>query len=112
MKKFVLLLTSLLVFNACNDETPPLPPDKLEAILMDLHFAEGYSMMVTDSMHYLREKNKDTLAVFYNDVFKHHGISKEKFMEAMNWYKKHPAELDSVYNSMLPELSILETAYP
>lgn len=112
MRSIIITLLIVCCTTACNNDEPPLPPEKLQAILLDLHFAEGYSMMVTDSTHFLREKNKDSLAVFYNDVLKHHNVPKDKFLETMEWYKRHPEELDSVYARMLPELGKLESLYP
>lgn len=113
MKHITVLLLSVILLAACEAKnTAPVPREKMKEILLDIHMAEAYSLMVTDSLHFLREKNKDSLAVFYNDVLKHHGLSKDKFLKVLDWYRRHPEELDSVYAAMLPELNRLEGVYP
>lgn len=113
MKLILAYFTSLFLFSACITEpSPPLPPEKMKALLMDVHFAEAYSMMVTDSLHYLREKNRDSLAVFYNDVLAHHHLTKDEFLDIVDWYRRHPQQLDSVYANMISDMTRLESRYP
>lgn len=78
-----------------------MPQDKMEKVLLDLHMAEVYSSMVKDSLHESRSKDMDTLAVFYKDIFAHHGITQQEFDESYDWYRSHPTVIDTIYKRMM-----------
>lgn len=109
---YIFTLAMFLLSSCISEPEPPLPPDEMKSILMDIHLAEAYSMMVTDSTHYLREKDKDSLAVFYNDILSHYKLSKDEFIDIVDWYRHHPEQMDSVYANMITEMSKLEAKYP
>ncbi|OSZ81803.1 hypothetical protein CAP35_00610 [Chitinophagaceae bacterium IBVUCB1] len=102
--------TSCKLFSKSNDGV--IQPDNMKLILSDLHIAEVYSSMVNDSLYQVRDKNKDSLAVYYKTVLTHHNITKEQLVQSIKWYKMHPAELDSVYADMITDFSKLESEYP
>lgn len=82
----------------------------MKLILLDVHFAESYSSMLSDTLQKKsNNKNIDSLAVFYGQILKKHGVSYELFDSAMNWYSDHPNELDSVYTYLLPVMDSLKT---
>ena len=108
-----MLITCMLFFMACKQEKPAdIPPPKMELILTDLHLAETYSSMVSDSLHRVNEKNIDSLAVYYNDILKHHNVSKEEFKSSLEWYRNNPSELDTVYGHMIQDMIIVDAKYP
>ena len=113
MRVSYLLLPIVLLFSCKTmmKDKPPVPAGKMEAIFLDLHIAEAYSSMLDDSLHQSRNKNLDSLAVYYTDVFSHHDITKEQFLEGVNWYKKHPEEMDSFYRGVITEAGKLESIY-
>jgi hypothetical protein len=78
----------------------------MEKILMDVHLAESYSTLFTDSIH--TGKNKDTLAVLYKDLFQHYRITQDDFEKALEWYRLHPEEMDSLYTHIMPNLNKLD----
>lgn len=98
---------------ACNvGESSHLPREKMQKILYDIHIAETYSVIIMqDSVSRTSEKNLDSLAHFYNTIFKHYGITAEQFGKSLDWYKQNPSELDSIYVAMIPEMSKLEGKY-
>lgn len=109
MKPYILSLTLLLCFAACKqNDQPPIPPQKMEEILTDLHYAEVYSMMLDDTLHQARSRNMDSLAVYYKDVLAHHKVSEDAFMQSMDWYKNHAEDIDSVYSHVLLRVSAAE----
>ena len=114
MRKLLFVAASLLVLS-CNDlvknDEPPVAPGKRQKILLDLHLAEVYSSMLTDSLHQSRDKSPDSLAVFYSDVFAHHGINKNDFQKGIEWYKAHPEAMDSLYNGIITEIGKLESVH-
>jgi hypothetical protein len=106
------LLLAVLLFASCNEgnnskETAGnIPAAKMEKILYDMQLADVYSQSVRDdSSHNYGQKNKDSLARYYNEIFAHHGVTVEQFQKTMEWYKEHPPELDTVYNNVLTRMS-------
>ncbi len=89
-----------------------IPADSMQIILSDLHIAEVYSTMVNDSLHQVRDKNKDSLAVYYKSILEHHKVTPEQLTESIKWYKMNPEELDSVYADMITHFSKLESEHP
>lgn len=83
----------------------------MEKLLLDLNLAESYCVMVKDSMHHGGTKNLDSLAVYYKTIFAHYNITDEQFTENLEWYKNHPADLDSIYNAQLISLPKIQAAY-
>jgi hypothetical protein len=112
MKASYLLLPLLLLFscNSFRKDEAPMPAAKMRQIFMDLHVAEAYSSMLDDSLHVSRNKNIDSLAVFYTDVFAHHNVTREQFMNGVDWYRRHPEAMDTFYKGLIEDASILETS--
>ncbi len=110
---FSLLLTLMFLVVACKDaareNTPPIDKEKMTAIMTDIHIAETYSTMVSSDEH-TTNKNIDSLGIYYKSVLKHHNLTLDEFKSALDWYSTHNRHYDSVYNSVLSELSTLEGA--
>jgi len=103
----------LLVLAACKHvNNEHLPPKTMKKILIDMHLAEAYSIMAKDSLHRAGVKNYDSLAVWYKDIFAHYKITQQQFTESLNWYKGHPAEIDSIYADMLSTVTRLQSTKP
>jgi len=108
MKNYTLVLMLFVIACSCKPKQEPhLPPDKMQHILTDMHLAEINSMFVYDSTHQARNKNPDSLALYYNEIFAHYNITKEEFSKSLDWYKLNPEELDSVYSRVITDLSIM-----
>lgn len=113
MKYSILLIfVSIICFASCHQqETDHLPAQKMQQILLDVSTAEAYSIvMPKDSTKKTSDKNEDSLAVFYKRILKHYNISQAEFDKSMDWYKKHPDELDTIYTKMIPEMTKLDTS--
>jgi len=76
----------------------------MEKILLDLQLAETYSLGLGDSIKNRFTKNKDSLAVFYQAVFAHHKVTDDRFIQAMNWYARHPGLAESLFHIVLDRL--------
>ena len=76
--------------------------------MYDIHLAETYSQGLGDTTGNKFDKNYDSLAVFYSSIFKHHKITFEEFNEALEWYRKRPAQMDSLYAGILDRLNTLK----
>ncbi len=116
MKLRIIALISVLLLPSCkngfkNGSTDHLPPVVMEKLLMDINLAESYCVMVKDSMHHGGTKNLDSLAVYYKTIFAHYNITEAQFTENLDWYKNHPADLDSIYNAQLVNLPKIQAAF-
>jgi len=111
MRGIAILLLSCVMISGCKErEEPPLPREKMTAIITDLHLAEVYSSMVNDSTHKTTNKNLDSLAYYYKSILAHHNVSMQEFSNSLNWYSRETVQLDSVYVDVLAEISIQEGA--
>ena len=109
MKRITIILL-LCCICSCNSPKPKdiLPSATMQKMLMDLHYAEVYCTMVNDSLHQMRNKNQDSLALYYKSIQAHYGLSDEAFIKTMDWYKHNPETLDSIYSQMITNGSIIE----
>lgn len=103
MKKLIVLFSSVLLLVSCKEKNDGehFSREKMSSILLDIHYAEVYSTMVNDSLHQIKNKNKDSLVIYYADILKHHNVTPEAFKQSMSWYEMHPGELEWVYIDML-----------
>lgn len=112
-KAFLSLACSFLIFSSCEEaNTPHFPADKMQAMLEDIHIAEAYSTVINqDSLHRGAERNMDSLAVYYQEIFTHYHTGYEEFQQSLLWYKQHPEGLDSIYIRMIDSLTALENKF-
>jgi len=112
MRFYIVLLASLMFWCACKNNGNTgyhLPPKTMGKLLVDIHLAEAYSSLVKkDSANIWAQKNYDSLASYYKDILAHYNITQEQFGQSMDWYRTHPADLDSIYEKMLPEINRMD----
>jgi ParB-like chromosome segregation protein Spo0J len=113
MRQLKILAISLLLLAACKeasnvvaDSEGRIPAKKLEQILHDIQLADVYSLSVReDTLHQFGQKNPDSLARYYQEIFQHHGVTYDQFDKTIAWYKEHPANFDTVYQNVLNKFS-------
>lgn len=90
----ILMTFLLLVVVACEVKRPEhvLSPDKMEAFLYDYHLVQSMSG------EYSSSSNKEKM--YYDYVFKKHGVTKEQFDTAMVWYNRYPKHLQEIYERL------------
>lgn len=112
MKSTSIILWLLLLFGlySCKQgkETPPVPEEQMQQVLLDIHLAETYSQGLGDSTPNRFQKNYDSLAGFYTSILKHHNMSLASFNEAMAWYRERPSRIDTLYGKVLTSLNELK----
>jgi hypothetical protein len=103
---FIVAISFTCCLSACKQgqETPPIPEEKMKKVLVDIHLAETYSQGLGDSVANKFEKNSDSLTGFYTSILKHYDLSFKDFNKALDWYKKRPVKLDSLYGKVLTQL--------
>ncbi len=76
----------------------------MKQVLTDMHLAEVYCQGLGDSARNRFDKNYDSLTGFYISILKHYDLSFAQFNEALDWYKKRPVLMDSLYARVLSQL--------
>lgn len=78
------LMIVALLATACN--RAPIEPDKMEDILFDIYRTDACFVTGT------RELQPEQKVKYYDSVFEKHGVTKEEFDEALDWYAHHTKE--------------------
>lgn len=115
MRILLPFLLMLMVAGACSHTgTAPLPPNKMQEVLLDIHIAESWSVLLSrdSTQPNTMQRHEDSLVAFYQQIFRHHQVTGKEFMESLDWYRQHPQELDSIYMRMIPEATLLESSVP
>ena len=109
MKKPLAILFITLSLIACskNKVVVPdtvIPMKDMQIILRDIHLAQSAttSISLSDSSFYSSKE-------YVNYVLNDHKITREKFVASMKFYTDNPALLEEVYDSVITELSRLQS---
>lgn len=94
---------------SCRQEPEPLPMDKMSHLLLEMHVAESFAQYAPKDSSRHELKNRDSLARYYSLILKENGLNEEDFRRSMAYYKKRPDLLDSIYQQILADLSILQS---
>ena len=105
MKRIAFLIIIPLFYYACKDDVKIpqgiLPPDKMEAVLLDMIRADEIinRQTYTDSF----AKTPAGRITLYQDVFSAHKLNKDQFQKSLNFYQNRPDLLKIVLDSMQSE---------
>lgn len=100
MKIIILIALCLLGFGCGGggDADPVIPESKLAPLLVDVHIAE---VAIQDAP----AAAKDSVAtLWYNFVFKEHGVKQEDFEKTMRVLRKDPKRIGKLYEKVQEEL--------
>lgn len=76
----------------------PIPVEKLEAVLNDIHIAEA-------AMQYMSDEKLDSIKkIYYQQIFEIHKVEEETFLECMEILKSDPKLGGVVYQNLLDSL--------
>jgi len=102
-----LVFTVFLLWNCQHKEKIPsdlLQPDKMTAIMIDLHIAEGKTTV--RGLH--SDSTKLLFRVYEDSILIKHKVSRDKFEESYKYYSTHMEALDHLYASIVDSLSLRE----
>ncbi len=81
----------LLIISCKNQFNAPISEEKLIKILVDVHTAEGVTQAENQNI-------RDSItAIYYMQIFEHHGITRKDFDSTMAIYARNPVQFDSVF---------------
>lgn len=103
------LFLSWFCMISCNQNQKILPRETLRSMLLDMELAESYVQHIrTDSLH-KTVSIADSLLRYNAEILKRYGSTENDFKVTMNYYRKHPTLLDSLYQDLLTDVSILQS---
>ena len=114
MRYFLMTYSFFLFFSCSNRDKVPadvLSPKKMQSVLWDMLRADQFvaTYVVRDTA---LDKKKESIKL-YEQVFRVHHISKEKFKKSVDFYQKRPdllkVILDSIFNK---QRTMMENRYP
>ncbi len=103
MQKIFVFILVLISTSACRREEikPSLSEQKMTAILVDIHIAEG-------AMQNLTQVKRDSLSgIYYEQIFEIHDIKPQDYVEMMQYLKKNPKKMEALYKKVLEKLELM-----
>ena len=107
-KYFFLFILALLSSVGCKEEQAQLtiPRDKLINVLIDVHFSEAI-------LQNTNQQEKDSLsAILYQQIYAIHGISETTLKENVNELRRHPAQMQTIYQSIVKKIRARSDSIP
>lgn len=89
----MLLAFSVLLFAGCD--RPPIRQEKMEDILFDVYRTDAYIAVENVSMP------PEKRVKLYDSVFEKHGVTKQEFDEALDWYAHHISKWKLIHNNLV-----------
>ncbi len=98
-----------IAFASCISTPGPIPVPKMTKILLEMHLAESYAQHMPKDSGQTSIKNEDSLLVYNAQILKANQITEKDFQNSINWYKTKPELLDSIYQTLLTDIAILQS---
>lgn len=102
------LLPLLFVLAACSTaEAPPadvLERAKFKQVLLGAQLVEA---RLNQEM-VIEHRTDNPVEVYYTELFKKEGVTREQFEHTYRFYTEHPAELKVIYEELIVELDSLK----
>jgi len=100
-----LLAAFCLIVAGCSDKNSVpsgiLPRQKMENVLWDIIQADQYSTyLAKDSAAHIADLKTERLRL-YDQVFRLHDVSREKFQKSYQYYSDHPELSQDLFDSLL-----------
>ena len=114
MKKIIgTVILSLLLLAACSggedNVTIPsgvIPPDTMRPLLVDFYLTEAAIQVKVEQQGDVRQFIVDS----YTMVFDKHHITKQRYMESLEFYSNHPQLYREMYEKVIEDLSKEQTS--
>lgn len=104
----VLIYIFIFFFVSCGGEVDipedVLSPEKMAAMMTDIHLAEGAVVHAPDIRFEPRQRAVD----YYAAIYKKHQVDSAVFRKSFEFYAKHPQHFSGVYDQVLENLNKLQ----
>lgn len=95
---FFICLISIFISCRNEDKAAVLPPEKMEAVLLDFLMAEAHTLthFPIDSLRLATKEN----VKLQKKIFAIHHVTKQQFEQSFNYYTKHSTEFTRILDSV------------
>jgi hypothetical protein len=103
-----LALTVAIASCRSGEERPPenlISESVMIQVLADFFLVEG----VMIQLEYIHQKMPDSAIPHYQVLYEKHGITRDLFLESLDYYSGNPAQIDRIYDLAILELSKEQT---
>lgn len=97
LKAFAAALICMALAESCGKPQPELTEKKCAEIIFQMHKADA---IISLKKYNDRDLKNDSLS-YYNYIFQQQGITKQEFIDAINWYIVHPEQYKDLYDKVL-----------
>lgn len=103
--RLLLISACLCAALGCSSlRTAPVSEDQMVEVLVDFHLASAYLGAVSKSASV-----RDSLGHgLYPAVLRKHGLTRDKFLEALAYYEQRPKQLEGIYDQVIQQLTVLQ----
>lgn len=110
MKKYLYISILLVIFSGCKSEKENIPPEipeniipkeQMVDILVDVQLLEA-AMKVDDER---KRKSKEYTNYYYSYLFEKYDITRNDFLESLEFYQRHIDLFDEIYADVIKQLS-------
>ena len=99
-----LFVVFCMIAAGCSDKSVPsgiLPREKMEIVLWDMIQADQYAVVLAkDSAAHIADLKAERLRL-YDQVFRLHDVSRDKFRKSYQYYSDHPELSQDLFDSLL-----------
>ena len=101
MKKFCYAGLLFLLIAGCQSKIPGniIPPDKMGAILYDIHVTDAYITTLAS-----QDSAKKVSATYYKGIYRKFDTDSARYTQSMNFYAEHPDLLSKIYETVTASL--------
>lgn len=103
MKRILWVVLIIAAIVACSEEVP-LNKDQFTSLLIDMHSTDGMLSVARGNI-----RNEKDNYLYYNDLFKKYGITREDFDSCVTYYSAQSALFNKIYDVVIDTLSRRQT---
>ncbi len=106
---FILMLGFQCRTESGEDRNPApaylIPADSMVSILVDVHLIESSLKVI----HTKKQDNEHYTDSYYQSLFEKHRITRQQFVQSLDYYERDAKALEKIYENVIIELSKLES---
>jgi hypothetical protein len=109
MKLFRTVVLVFILFGCSSSDEKKLPAhildtDEFAMVMIDVQLAEGMKAQRIS----ISQDDEGSVFELYKAIFEKHNVEEDEFMETYDYYRKHPEQMEKVYEQVLDSLNKLD----
>ncbi len=103
--KHIWVIWLIFGVTACADyAAPPLPKEKMIAILKDIHIAEAKINRITTEL----DSGRVLMGMYEQQIYARHNVDEATYLKAFDYYMSEPQLMDEIYQQLIDTLALEE----